>query len=55
VGVTVATPLWVKCEDETHTPKVGTWSPPRLPKIQSLIAGLKTPRIGVFFISMERS
>jgi hypothetical protein len=38
----------------TH-PKVGTWSPPRLLKIQSLIAGIKTPRIGVFFISMERS
>jgi hypothetical protein len=33
--------------------KVGTWSPPGLPKTQSLIAGVKTPRIGVFFISME--
>ncbi len=51
----VATPLWAKCEDETHTPKSGTWSLPRLPKIQSLIAGVKTPFIGVFFISMERS
>jgi hypothetical protein len=36
-------------------PKVGSWSPPRLPKTQSLIARVKTPRIGVFFISMERS
>jgi hypothetical protein len=30
-------------------PKVGTWSPPGLPKTQSLIAGVKTPCIGVFF------
>jgi hypothetical protein len=36
-------------------PKVGTWSPPGLPKTQSSIAGVKTPRIGVFFISIERS
>jgi hypothetical protein len=49
----VATPLWAKCEDETS--KVGTWSPPGLPKIQSLITGVKTPCIGVFFIPLERS
>jgi len=36
-------------------PKVGTWSPPGLPKTQSSIAGVKKPCIGVFFISMERS
>jgi hypothetical protein len=36
-------------------PKLGTWSPPGLPKIQSLIVGVKTPRIGVFLISLERS
>jgi hypothetical protein len=36
-------------------PKVGTWSPPGLPKTQSSIAGVKTPRIGVFFIQLERS
>jgi hypothetical protein len=36
-------------------PKVGTWSPPGLPKIQSSIAGVKTPLIGVFFIPFERS
>jgi len=28
-------------------------SPSRLPKLQSLIAGLKTPCIGMFFISLE--
>jgi hypothetical protein len=36
-------------------PKVGTWSSPGLPKTQSLIAGVKTPRIEVFFIPFERS
>jgi hypothetical protein len=36
-------------------PKVGTWSPPGLSKTQSLIARVKTPRIGVFFIPLERS
>jgi hypothetical protein len=51
----VATPLWGKCEDEIHTPKSGTWSPPGLPKTQSLIAGVKTPRIEVCFISLKRS
>jgi hypothetical protein len=36
-------------------PKMGTWSPSGLPKIQSSIVGLKTPCIGVFFTSLERS
>jgi hypothetical protein len=36
-------------------PKMGTWSPSGLPKTQSLIAGVKTPRIEVFFILLERS
>ncbi len=33
--------------------KLGLGSPPGLPKLQSLIAGVKTPRIEVFFISLE--
>jgi hypothetical protein len=36
-------------------PKVGTWSPLRLPKIQSLIAGVKITHIDVFFIPLETS
>jgi hypothetical protein len=36
-------------------PKVGTWSPLGLLKIQSSISGVETPRIGVFFIPLERS
>jgi hypothetical protein len=35
-------------------PKWGLGSPPRLSKLQSLIAGVKTPHLGVFFISLER-
>jgi hypothetical protein len=34
-------------------PKWGLGSPPGLPKLQSWSAGVKTPRIGVFFISLE--
>jgi hypothetical protein len=34
---------------------MGLESPPRLPKTQSLIAGVKTPRLEVFFITLERS
>jgi hypothetical protein len=50
----VATPLWGKWEDETHTPKLGLGSPPGLPKLQSSVVGVKTSRIGMFFISLER-
>jgi hypothetical protein len=36
-------------------PKVGTWSPPGLPQLQSSIAEVKTPRLDAFFIRLERS
>jgi hypothetical protein len=36
-------------------PKVGTWSPPGLPKTQSSSWRAKTPCIGVFLVSLERS
>jgi hypothetical protein len=36
-------------------PKMGVWSPPRLPKTQKTIAEVKTPCIEVFFIPLERS
>ncbi len=35
-------------------PKVGTWSPLRLPQLQSSIAEVKTPCLEVFFIPLER-
>jgi hypothetical protein len=34
-------------------PKWELGSPSRLPKLQSSIAGVKTPRIGAFFISLK--
>jgi hypothetical protein len=36
-------------------PKVGSWSPTRLSKIQSSIAGVKSLCIWVFLVSLERS
>jgi hypothetical protein len=53
--LSVATPLWPSVRMKLTLPKLGTWSPPGLPKTQSLISGVKTPRIEVFFISLERS
>ncbi len=35
-------------------PKVGTWSPPRLPQLQNSIAEVKKPCLEVFFIPLER-
>jgi hypothetical protein len=35
--------------------KVGIWSPPGLPNVWSSTARGKTPRIGVFLVSLERS
>jgi hypothetical protein len=55
LSLIVATPLWDKCEGEAHTPKSGSWSLPRLLKIQSLTLGVKSPRIWVFFMSLESS
>jgi hypothetical protein len=34
-------------------PKLGLGSPPGLPKLHKSIAGVKTPHIRVFFISLE--
>ncbi len=36
-------------------PKMGLRNPLGLPKLQSSIVGVKTPRIEVFFIPLERS
>jgi hypothetical protein len=32
---------------------MGTWESSGTPEIQSLIIGVKTPQIGMFFISLE--
>jgi hypothetical protein len=36
-------------------PKLGTWSPPGLLNVQSSTTRPKTPRIGVFLVSLKRS
>jgi hypothetical protein len=47
---TIATLLLEEWEDDTHTLEMGTWI---FPKLQNSIAGVKTPRIEAFFISLE--
>ncbi len=49
-------PNLAKCGGEAqHLEKLGIWSPPGLPNVQSSTARPKTPRIGVFLVSLERS
>jgi hypothetical protein len=45
--------FWKSVRMTLTLPKWGLGSPPRLSKLQSLIVGVKRPRIGVFFISLE--
>ncbi len=49
----VTTQLWESVKMKLTLPKWGLGSPPGLPKLQNLIAEVKTPYIGVFFISLE--
>ncbi len=49
----VATLLWESVRMRLTLPKWGLGSPPRLPKVQSLIARVKKPCINAFFISLE--
>jgi len=49
-------PTLAKCGGEAqHLEKVKSWSPPGLPNVQSSTARPKTPCIGVFLVSLERS
>jgi hypothetical protein len=49
-------PTLAKCRGEAqHLEKLGIWSPLGLPNVQSSTAGPKTPRIGVFLVSLKRS
>jgi hypothetical protein len=49
-------PNLAKCGGEAqHLEKLGIWSPPGLSNVQSSTARPKTPRIGVFLVSLERS
>jgi hypothetical protein len=46
-----------ECADEDSHSQVsshfGNWSPNGLPNLQKAITGVKTPRIEIFFISLE--
>jgi hypothetical protein len=49
-------PNLAKCGGEAqHLERVGIWSPPGLSNVQSSTARGKTPCIGVFLVSLERS
>jgi hypothetical protein len=49
-------PTLAKCGGEAqHLQKLEAWSPPGLPNVQSSTARPKTPRIGMFLVSLERS
>jgi hypothetical protein len=49
-------PTLAKCGGEAqHLEKWRIWSPLRLPNVQSSTARGKTPRLGVFLVSLERS
>ncbi len=49
----IATPLVARMR--LTLPKVGTWSPSGLPRLQSSISEVKTACLEVFFIPLERS
>jgi hypothetical protein len=47
----VATLLWEECEDETHTPEMGTWELSRTPKSSEFdCKGQNTSHWGVLYI-----
>jgi hypothetical protein len=49
-------PNLTKCGGEAqHLEKLGIWNPLGLPNVQSSTSGAKTPHIGVFLVSLERS
>jgi hypothetical protein len=51
VVMCVATPLWVKCEDETHTPKSGKLESSETPKSSEFdCKGQNTSHWGVLYV-----
>jgi hypothetical protein len=52
INIVVATPLWVKCEDETHTPESGDLESFGTPKnLEFNFRGQNTSHLGVFYIN----
>jgi len=52
-GNNVATPLLEECEDDTHTPKMGTWESSGTPKTSEFDCRVKTPCLEAFFMSLK--
>jgi hypothetical protein len=50
----VTTPLWGKCEDETHTPESENLESSGTPATSELDCRVKTPCLEVFFIPLKR-
>jgi len=56
MSYTCRNPTLAKCGGEAqHLEKLEVWSPPGLPNVQSSTSRPKTPRIGVFLVSLKRS
>jgi hypothetical protein len=55
LNISVATPLWAKCEGEAHTLKSGNLESSGTPENSELEFKGQTPCIEVFFMSLERS
>jgi hypothetical protein len=56
IGIYYRNPTLAKCGGEAqHLEKLEVWSRPGLPNVQNSTARPKTPRIGVFLVSLERS
>jgi hypothetical protein len=49
--IDVVTPLWEECEDETHTPEMGTWESTGTPETSEFYyKGQNTSHYGVLYI-----
>jgi len=47
----VATPLWRKCEDETHIPEIGTWESSETPETSEFdCRGQNTLHCSIFYV-----
>ncbi len=51
--VHVATSFLEECEDDTHTPEMGTWESIGTPKTSEFDCRGQTPRLEGFLISLE--
>jgi hypothetical protein len=48
-------PTLKECEDDTHTPEMGSWESFRTPKNSEFDCKVKTPHLEMLFIPLERS